>query len=105
MHRLGCPTVDRYGPLRDTHGVVEGRSAPTAGAPSLLNLESQILFHDAAPYTDTMAIMSVGDRDDDGATEVITLSGSLSCLEPDPGPMLHIHYGVHVPPVAPAGTR
>lgn len=51
------------------------------------------------------AIMSVGDLDGDGATEVVTLSGLVSVLEPDTGPLLHVHYGVHVPPAAPDQPR
>jgi hypothetical protein len=51
------------------------------------------------------AVMSVGDLDDDGASEVVTLSGMVSFLEPDLGPMLHVHYGVHVPPAAPDQPR
>jgi hypothetical protein len=51
------------------------------------------------------AVMSVGDLDDDGATEVVTLSGMVSPLQPDLGPMLHVHYGVHVPPAVPDQPR
>ena len=49
------------------------------------------------------AALSVGDLDGDGATELITLSRGTSTTEYTPfvEPLLHIHYGVHVPPVAP----
>lgn len=48
-----------------------------------------------------------GDLDHDGASELVTLStrmppvGDFSLLEPQ----LHIHYGVHVPPVTPDGPH
>jgi hypothetical protein len=54
----------------------------------------------------TWVVARAGDMDDDGTTEVVTYSYLTSDAAPGQSSFqMHIHYGVHVPPVSPEGPR